>query len=117
VEFTLTHDSPTFRVKALEIVYGEGWQDWSIVNTPADENGCGKPQCAYGWVIFEITLADGVNSYAVTFAKGIGDDLKALSVHFYVFGGGEAEVLDPGTLLGAGLRRTLGDSGFFRYGL
>jgi hypothetical protein len=96
---------------------GEGWQDWSIVNTHADENGCGQPQGAHSWMMFGIALADGVNGYAVAFVKGIRDDLKALSVHFYVFGGGEAEVLDSGTLLGAGLRRSLGDSGCLRYGL
>ena len=36
----------------------------------------------------------------LTLNKGIGNQLKPLAIHFYVFGRREAEVLDPGTVLG-----------------
>jgi hypothetical protein len=93
------------------------WQNCSIVNTLGDENCYWKQQGAYGWMMFAIAFAEGVNGYAVTLIEGIGNDFKTLAVHFYVFGRAEAEVFDPGTFLGAYVRRTFGRSGSFRYGL
>jgi hypothetical protein len=93
------------------------WQNCSIVNTLGDENCYWKQQGAYGWMMFAIAFADGVNGYAVTLIEGIGNDFKTLAVHFYVFGSAEAEVLDPCTFLGDGVRRTARSSGSLRYGL
>jgi hypothetical protein len=52
---------------------------------------------------FGVVSVDDVNGYAITLGKRVGNDFEMLSVHFYVFGGSEAEVLDPGTLRGAGV--------------
>jgi len=69
-------------------------------------------------MVFGIVFADGVDGYTVTLGKGIGNDLKALTVHVYVFGGGEAEVLDAGTFLGGRTcgYRVLGSNGCLWYG-
>jgi hypothetical protein len=76
-------------------------QGWSIVNTFAHENGDGKSQGAYGWMMPGTTFADGVNRYTVPFTKGIGNYLEMFAIHGYVSRGGEAEVLDAGAVLGA----------------
>jgi hypothetical protein len=50
-----------------------------------------------------IVSAGGANCDAVTFIKGIGNNLKALTIHFYVHGWDEAEILDLDAAIGANL--------------
>jgi hypothetical protein len=53
----------------------------------------------------EMVFGHGVNGDAASLGKGIGNYFEALAIHFYVFGSGEAEVLDAGTLVGTGVGR------------
>lgn len=66
-----------------------------------DENCDREVKGAYSGVV----LSDGMNGGVITFDERIGHQLKMLAVHGDVFGCGEAEVFDPGTVLGGCLER------------
>jgi hypothetical protein len=56
-----------------------------------------KPEGAHGWIIgFDYT-----NCCAIPFRKGIRDQLKTFTVHCYVLGCRETEVLNPHAVLGS----------------
>jgi hypothetical protein len=67
----------------------------------------------------EMVFGDGANGDAASLGKGIGNYFEALAIHSYVFGSGEAEVLDACTLVGTGVSRhgARASDGFFQYGL